>query len=759
MNGKVKTTGNTTISGSAKTIGSAGELTLDGNTTWTGGSIAASSNAKIKNEAGRTFTASGDSTISNGGGVTFTNNGTFAKSTGTTEIQARFDNNGSLQISGGKLKLSGGGASTGQVTVGGSLELAGTDYTFGNGAFNNSGQVDIQGGNLAVNGGGSSNGGQFNVASGARLDFGTNYSLSGGKILGQGRSSINGTLFVTGATASEVGGVFELKKNSAIGGNGQLSVSGQLEWLGGDMVSSGVTKIVGGGQLLLSGADHKRAFEGGNTSGGRVIENAGLIAMTDTGSLQLGDGAAINNQAGGNFDLRSDAGIGHTGTGNKGTFANSGTLQKSAGNGVSSIAGVHFTNNSTVWAKSGTLAFEDAVTNNGGTFQASPGASIQFNGNNARSFGANSRFVGGGSHSINAGTNAFSGDFTAQDLTFSGGTLTGPAALHGSLKWTGGDWIGGSTFTVASDGVLTIDGPGSKRLYHGSATSGGRILANQGTIILQGAGSVQLGDGAQLTNAKNATIDIRNDGTIGHSGSGSQGAVVNHGTIVKSTSSGTATIAQPFTQSSDGKIIVSTGTLAFTSTFNNNNGAITLAHGAAISFGSTFNAGTGPLTGTGTIQAANVTAGGLVSPGSSPGTLTLTGNLNLLSTSTLLFEIGGGTQGVGYDLLSVGGNALLGGNLALQFLNGFHTTMAPDSTFTVFTSAGLTGTFANVVNGQKLLTLDGSGFFQVNYGPGSAFSPNHIVLSNFTVVPEPSTYAMLGIGAVIIVWQVRRRRR
>ena len=85
--------------------------------------------------------------------------------------------------------------------------------------------------------------------------------------------------------------------------------------------------------------------------------------------------------------------------------------------------------------------------------------------------------------------------------------------------------------------------------------------------------------------------------------------------------------------------------------------------------------------------------------------------------------------------------------------------MAPGSTFTVFTSSGITGTFANIANGQRLITADGIGAFQVNYGPLSAFGANNIVLSHFTAVPEPSTYVMLGLGAVIIVWQVRRRRR
>ena len=83
-------------------------------------------------------------------------------------------------------------------------------------------------------------------------------------------------------------------------------------------------------------------------------------------------------------------------------FAAVGLTWKSAGNGVSSIAGLHFTNHATVWVKTGTLAFGENVTNNGGTFQASPGAVIQFNGTGHRVFGSNTTFSGSGAHVLSS---------------------------------------------------------------------------------------------------------------------------------------------------------------------------------------------------------------------------------------------------------------------------------------------------------------------------------------------------------------------
>jgi hypothetical protein len=44
--------------------------------------------------------------------------------------------------------------------------------------------------------------------------------------------------------------------------------------------------------------------------------------------------------------------------------------------------------------------------------------------------------------------------------------------------------------------------------------------------------------------------------------------------------------------------------------------------------------------------------------------------------------------------------------------------------------------------------LSGIGSFQVNYGPGSSFDPNAIVLSQY--IPEPSQVTALGLGIVTL---------
>jgi T5SS/PEP-CTERM-associated repeat protein len=126
-------------------------------------------------------------------------------------------------------------------------------------------------------------------------------------------------------------------------------------------------------------------------------------------------------------------------------------------------------------------------------------------------------------------------------------------------------------------------------------------------------------------------------------------------------------------------------------------------------------------------------AGGTLAPGNSAGSTTIVGNYTQQAGATLQIEIGGPFAGGTYDLVSITGNANLGGELELAMLNGF--VPSGSTMFTVLNAAGgIAGAFSNVANGQRLATIDGSGSFLVHYGPGSSFSPNQIVLNSFVFV-------------------------
>src|SRR5439155_11536246 len=88
--------------------------------------------------------------------------------------------------------------------------------------------------------------------------------------------------------------------------------------------------------------------------------------------------------------------------------------------------------------------------------------------------------------------------------------------------------------------------------------------------------------------------------------------------------------------------------------------------------------------------------GGQVSPGASPGILTINGDYTQGPNGVLNIEIAGTTPGSQYDRLVVTGAAALAGTLTVSFLNGF-TPSASDS-FKVLQFASRTGTFDKVTS-------------------------------------------------------------
>lgn len=82
-----------------------------------------------------------------------------------------------------------------------------------------------------------------------------------------------------------------------------------------------------------------------------------------------------------------------------------------------------------------------------------------------------------------------------------------------------------------------------------------------------------------------------------------------------------------------------------------------------------------------------------------------------------------------YDFLSITGNATLGGNLSVGV--GLYTPGGTDS-FTVLTAGSLSGAFANVPFGSRLLTTDERGTFEV------ARVGNSVVVRNWVATPPPS---------------------
>lgn len=148
----------------------------------------------------------------------------------------------------------------------------------------------------------------------------------------------------------------------------------------------------------------------------------------------------------------------------------------------------------------------------------------------------------------------------------------------------------------------------------------------------------------------------------------------------------------------------------------------------------------GVLGGKGVINADVVIVGGEVSPGQSPGVLTINGDFLQNAGSVLTMEIAGTTPGVQYDQLFVTGDLTLDGDVNVQFLDGF-IPMRGD-VFELF--AGSATTFSGRLN---VLGAPANLQFASSISGGGL---------SLTVVPEPPTVALGLIGLLVTLAGCRR---
>lgn len=136
--------------------------------------------------------------------------------------------------------------------------------------------------------------------------------------------------------------------------------------------------------------------------------------------------------------------------------------------------------------------------------------------------------------------------------------------------------------------------------------------------------------------------------------------------------------------------------------------------------------------GRGTISGdLNNRAGGVVTPGNSPGTLSITGDFTQDELSSLLIELAGDTSGL-FDVLDVAGTAALAGTVEVALLNGFSPT--PGDSFDILNAAAIT------VDDLSLQNLGGLFGWSIVTHPVGGES------LRLTVVPEPVTAAMFFLG-------------
>lgn len=592
------------------------------------------------------------------------------------------------------------------------------------GNLTNNGILQASGGSeLILSGAGG--GGQFlnqngtiQAQDGSQVRIGSVGSVVGGdlKSFGTGRIVVGGS---DNAELDDVtfSGNLDLLNNSdlelfnTLNNQGNVNVS-NLGNLTDIQIESDVM-LTGGGTITL----------GGNTGNSRILDEVGSA-----------DGVLTNVD-------NTIQGQGQIGV-NRLQVINQGLIDANdAGSLVLNPAstGSQFTNMGTLRASNGSELFLDGsgggqFLNNGGTIEAQDNSTVRLSGV-ASVVGGDLNTFGSGQFLVSQSQNA-----ELTDLNLNGNLnvannsdleLFGTINNNGSIALnTGGNLTDlqiETNVSLTGNGTITLGGTtGNSRILDEVGTADG-VLTNVGNTI-QGFGVVGAGR-LEIINEAGGTFDANVNGQSlffdSRNGNTNQGSFV----------------------ASNG------GILAVNGDFSNDGFVNAMTNSLVDISGDLVNNELGSLVGNGEIAAASILNEGRIAPGASVGELTLDGNTELASTSLLDIEV----DLSGSDLLNVVGELTVGGELSLNLLAGF--LPAETDVFTVATASDpILGLFSNVANGEVLETADGGGSFVVNYGDGSAFSSNSIVLSGFAAsVPEPGTAAAL-LALMTSSLLVRRRR-
>jgi hypothetical protein len=320
------------------------------------------------------------------------------------------------------------------------------------------------------------------------------------------------------------------------------------------------------------------------------------------------------------------------------------------------------------------------------------------------------------------------------NLNLKQGTITGSGdfTVQGPFEWNDGSMLGGSGTTVAQNGIF----------FNGLTSSWAtldRTLNCYGDSRVQTTnpyfGYLRFGLNGKLNVMPGATFNASRLAILGSSVSGQiNGVFTNYGTLV---------IDDPGVNrgmSISGTAFINEGTIQITNSkldprrqdgqprFIQNAGSVQLRNGTLACDDGILNGGS--LGGYGTVW--GLASNGLIAP--SGGVLTFS-HLTLLSNSVLAYELGGTQPGISFGQVVSPSAATIGGTLQISVSAAFQSQIQSSDTFTVLAAQSITGQFANVASGARLVTADGSGSFIVTY------SGSQIILSNFLPAAPPRVSA------------------
>ncbi|CAN5340638.1 hypothetical protein BH09VER1_BH09VER1_27440 [soil metagenome] len=518
-----------------------------------------------------------------------------------------------------------------------------------------------------------------------------------------------------------------------------LTLAGTAPTITVNALGSAKTATIGlelaGTQGLIKAGTGTLVLTGSNSYSGGTTINAGLLQVGSGGTAGvLGSGTVNVNVAANVIGLqfnRSDA------------FTVSNVI---AGTGRVGIAGT----GTTIFTGSNTYS-SFTVLSNGATLQGSVATKYLGNQTVTSVFGTNGVVaLPSGTSSIQLRANG-QDDGTIQTLTFNyqlqaanGGTLNidvnREASSTGSNKIISLTTANSLNFGLPASGtsVINLTGGNGYSLAAPTITMGN---ASSGSYLLNPTTANFL-----VTNATSSGVGTKTlifGGTS--SGNVVSGTISNGSGTVLVTKSDVGTWTLSGTSTYTGATTVTAGTLVVGVS---GTGAIT---GSAVTVNAGTLAGTGRITNAVTVGDGTGSADAIIAAGNGGiGTIS-TGTLSMLSDAQFKFELNSST--VQADQLNVTGAVTINSSAVFSFTDLGSGTLALNTVFTLIAndfSDAISGAFSNLAQGSTFTS--GNNTYQASYIGGTG---NDLTL---TVVPEPTTWALLAGGlTMLVVFRGRRR--
>ena len=582
--------------------------------------------------------------------------------------------------------------------------------------------------------------GNVSGAGGLRANFGSYVVLNGNNTY-SGGTQIGGTGYVqtgSGTTAQQAGDIWEVGSNTAFGTGpvyvGSFTATGSATAQGitapGTVVTAGGARTLSNRFILING----------------YMNVSGSSPLTLTGPLEL-NGSAANSSV---LTVGATAPVTISGAVSNGSLVKSGA-------GALTLSGANTYTGATI-VRQGVLSV--GSIGNGGVFgnlsgAPSTGTYLTLSGTAVGDTGT-LRYTGPGES-----TNrlfALSGSGGTIDASGTGAlNLTNTAAATMNSLFTG---ITGATI-FAGLAILPISSTSAGTYVVGSTISNTNFPALT-TITEVGPNYLRFSNASTNTTTQTAqTINIA-----------APAALTARPLTLTGTSTAVNTLAPiiPNGASLNTSVVKSgVGTWSLTGA-NTYSGGTTINAGTLLANNATGSAtGTGPVTvnsggtlgGSGSVGGnLTVASSGTVSPGNSPGALTVNGNAAFGLGSILSMELNGNAPGTGYDQLVVNGTVDLGSSSLLLSL-GF-TPNINDKFFLVVNDAadGITNTFAGLPQGATVTVGGYQG--TISYVGDSVTSSitggNDAILYGLIAVPEPGSAALLALGGLPLLALLRRRK-